>query len=381
MKKKISVIICAAGKSERAGFNKILAPLYGQPVIFTTCEKFYNVADEIIIACPPSDREIIAAILSPFGAICTDGGSTRFESVYKALDFVTGDIVLIHDGARPFIDRATIENCIDGVIKNGSAICAIPSTDTVVYCDDGIIADVPDRNTIFRAQTPQGFVTKDIKAAYKKAKGDGFEYTDDGSVYRKYVGSPHICAGNNANIKLTYKTDFPDRPSASLPADGDLAVGYGTDVHAFGEGDGVTLCGVKIPCEKKLIAHSDGDVAVHAVMDALLSAAGLKDIGHYFPDNDQKFKSANSMLLLKEVVKLIDKRGYTACNLSLTICAEIPKLAPFIDLMKTNLAKALGVAADNVGISAGTCEGLGFVGQKLGIQTTAMVLLKRKENG
>lgn len=375
---KISVIICAAGKGERAGFNKILAPLYGQPVIYLTCEKFYKTADEIIIACSPSDRENIAAICAPFGAICVEGGSTRFESVYNALDKVTGDIVLIHDGARPYIDRETIENCIDCVLKNGSAICALPATDTVIYCDRDTVKSIPERRSVFHAQTPQGFKTEEIKAAYKKAYNDGFNYTDDGSVYLRYVRPPYVCPGSIANIKLTYKTDFPDRPYTNVPAGGNLAVGCGTDVHAFGAGDGVTLCGVKIPCSRRLIAHSDGDVAIHAVMDALLSAAGLKDIGHYFPDTDQNFSGADSMLLLKEVVKLIGERGYAAQNLSLGICAETPKLAPYIDRMKKNLADALNIDADKIGISAGTCEGLGFVGQKLGIQTTAIVMITRK---
>lgn len=375
---KVSVIICAAGKGERAGFNKMLAPLYGQPVIYATCEKFYNIADEIIIACSKNDSENISAICSPFNAVTVEGGETRFESVYKSLEFVTGDIVLIHDGARPFIDGQTIKDCIDGVKKYGSAICALPSTDTVIYCDRDTVKDIPDRGGVFRAQTPQGFITEEIKAAYKKAASDGCNYTDDSSVYNRYIRPPHICHGSIANIKLTYKSDFPDRPYKDLSCNGAIAVGYGTDVHAFGEGNGIVLCGVKIPYTRRLIAHSDGDVAVHAVMDALLSGAGLKDIGHYFPDTDPKYKGADSMRLLKEVISLINGRGYAPVNLSLSICAEEPKLAPHIDEMKKNLAAALNIGADKIGISAGTREGLGFVGQKLGILAEAVTLLKRK---
>lgn len=378
---KVSVIICAAGKGERAGFNKMLAPLYGQPVIYTTCEKFYNIADEIIIACSKSDLENISAICSPFGAVTVEGGDTRFGSVYKSLEKVTGDIVLIHDGARPFIDGETIENCINCVKEHGSAICVTPSTDTVAYCDGDTIAAVPDRSGVFRVQTPQGFRTKEIKAAYKKAAKDGNDYTDDSSVYRRYIRSPYICQGSIDNIKLTYKKDFPDRPRLFPVYDGAFVVGFGTDVHAFGEGDGITLCGVRIPCTKRLIAHSDGDVAIHAVMDALLTGAGLKDIGHYFPDSDQRYKGADSMRLLKEVVSLVGERGYTPANLSLTICAETPKLAPYIDSMKQNLAKALNIGVDDIGVSAGTNEGLGFVGRKLGIYANAITLLMRKENG
>ncbi len=378
---KVSVIICAAGKGERAGFNKMLAPLYGQPTIFTTCEKFYNIADEIIIACSKNDLENITAICSPFGAVTVEGGSTRFESVYKSLDKVTGDIVLIHDGARPFIDGDTIKGCIDCVKEHGSAICVMPSTDTVVYCDNDTVTDIPDRSGVYRAQTPQGFKTAEIKTAYKKAASDGNNYTDDSSVYRKYIRPPYICKGSIANIKLTYKSDFPDRPYTAPLYGGKMVVGYGTDVHAFGEGGGITLCGVKIPCSKRLIAHSDGDVAVHAVMDALLSGAGLNDIGHYFPDTDQRYSGADSMRLLKEVVSLIGERGYSPANLSLTICAETPKLAPYIEAMKQNLAEALNIGVDDIGISAGTNEGLGFVGQKLGIYANAITLLMRKENG
>ena len=383
---KVSAIICAGGKGERAelGKNKVLAPLNGQPVIYQTCEKFYGLADEIIIACRKEDLKEITAICSPFNPKTVVGGITRFESVFNALKVATGEIVLIHDGARPFVDGQTITRCIEGVKANGSAICAVTVTDTVAVADGESITQVPDRNKLYRLQTPQGFLLKDIKTAYEKAKKEGGNFTDDSSVYLKYIGTPHLCKGAESNIKLTYKTDFSGEYALTNAFtgknSGSCRAGFGSDIHAFGDGGNcVTLCGVKIPSARGLIAHSDGDVPVHALMDALLSACGLNDIGHYFPDNDDNYLNADSMKLLKRVISLIGERGFKVANASIAILAERPKLAPFIEQMKENIAEACGITADLIGVSAGTCEGLGFVGKSLGIQATAVAVVTRTE--
>lgn len=381
---KVSAIICAGGKGERAGLgrNKVLASLNGQPVIYQTCEKFYGLADEIIISCREQDLKEISTICSPFNPKTVVGGITRFESVLNALAVATGDIVLIHDGARPFIDRQTIARCIEDVTANGSAICAVPVTDTVAQTDGERIVNVPDRSTLYRLQTPQAFLLKDIKTAYGRAVKEGGDFTDDSSVYLKYIGTPHLCEGAESNVKLTYKSDFDREYAVTNAFSGNCRVGFGSDIHAFGEncdehGNCVTLCGVKIPSARGLIAHSDGDVPVHALMDALLSACGLNDIGHYFPDNDDKFLNADSMELLKRVVALVGERGFKVANVSIAILAEKPKLAPHIENMKSNIAEACRITADCVGVSAGTCEGLGFVGKGLGIQSTAVALVER----
>ncbi|MDE6691329.1 MAG: 2-C-methyl-D-erythritol 2,4-cyclodiphosphate synthase, partial [Clostridia bacterium] len=297
---KISVIICAAGRGERAGFdkNKLLAPLYGAPALYHTLSAVSKIKPfELIIASSPRDMAEITAICAPFGGKVTEGGATRTESVYKALKEVTGDIVLIHDGARPFTLPEQFLSCVECVKEHGSGVVAMPATDTVYIENDGWAAHIPQRSEVFAVQTPQGFFSKDIKTAYEKAMQSGEIFTDDGSVYSRYIKPARICpVGSAANKKLTFKEDF-DNISAVIPATvgvnvekADVFCGFGVDVHAFGKPQNfVMLCGVKVPCDEGLVAHSDGDVALHAVSDAILSAAGLRDIGHYFPDTDQQY--------------------------------------------------------------------------------------------
>lgn len=379
---KVSAIVCAAGKGERAGFsgNKLLAPLYDAPALYYTLEKFdLPEVHEVIVAVAACDLEEISALCKPFGYRVTVGGKTRSESVKRALGEVTGDIVLIHDGARPFLSRKLILDCIESVERYGSGVCALPFTDTAIVAKDGKIVRRTDRDELFAVQTPQGFYTEEIRRAYELA-GDG-NYTDDSAVYGEFIAPAHLVAGEPENRKLTFRIDFEREPlpRVSLPAQGDLRVGTGVDVHAFGEGTFVTLAGVKIACDGGLVAHSDGDVVYHAVMDALLSAAGLKDIGHYFPDTDDAYLGADSGILLQKTVSLVRAEGFTPVNLSVSVQAERPRLAPHIDGMRRNLSERTGVPAENVAVAAGTCEKLGFVGKGAGIAATCTVLLRRAE--
>ena len=372
---KVSAIICAAGKGERAGFgkNKLLAPLYGAPAILHTLLKFaIPQIDEIIVAASACDYEEISSLSELLGMKVVIGGATRTESVKNALKEVTGDIVLIHDGARPFVSEKLILNCIESVKKYGSGICAVKATDTIVFAD-GDILQRPDRDKLYHIQTPQGFFTEDIKRAYSLA-GDKV-YTDDSAVYGEFIKTPHIVEGEAENIKLTYRNDFM-RGMPPVSTVYGSAIGFGVDVHAFGEGNEVTLCGVKIPCDRGLIAHSDGDVVIHAVMDALLSGAGLDDIGHYFPDTDPNYKNADSGILLKRVVALLTEKGLKPESISVSIQAEKPRLAKYIEAMKENLSKLTGVKAERTAIAAGTCEGLGFVGKGLGITAYCIAIIR-----
>ena len=377
MKTKISVIICAAGKGERAGFgkNKLLAPLYGEPALRHTLKKFdMQEIDEVLVTSSESDFEEISALTAPFGYKTVLGGNTRTERVKNALKQVTGDIVLIHDGARPFLSRELILNCIRSVKTYGSGVCALPATDTAVYANLGVVSARTDRNSLYLLQTPQGFKTEDIKSAYSLA-GDK-TYTDDSAVYGEYIGAPRIIEGEKSNIKLTFKDDFK-RGYPPLPSAYGQRIGFGVDTHCFGDGNFVTLAGVKIECDRKLIAHSDGDVIIHAVMDALLSASGLKDIGHYFPDTDARFKDADSGKLLTQVISTVKNEGFTPVNLSVSVQAEKPKLAPHVNSMVQNLSALTGIPVNNIAISAGTNEGLGFIGEGLGITAYALVLLNK----
>ena len=373
MKTSVCAIICAAGKGVRAGFekNKLLLPLEGKRVLEKTLSAFdFPAIDEIIVTSSERDFAEITSLCSAFPtAKVVLGGETRTDSVYNALKIASGDIVLIHDGARPFVTRAIIEGCIESVKASGSGICSIECRDTVAVVKEGKIVNVPPRKELRQIQTPQGFFREDILSAYEKAlKEESPSYTDDSSVFARYFGAPTLCEGGRENVKLTYAEDMK-APFARC--------GFGVDTHAFGKPqDYIVLAGVKIPSASGLIAHSDGDVLVHAVMDALLSAAGLKDIGHYFPDTDEKWKNADSMQMLRQVLSLIEAEGYGVKNISVAIQAEKPRLAKYIDQMKNELAKALKLDPTAVGISAGTNEGLGYVGEGKGITVNAYVLLK-----
>ena len=376
MKEKVSVIICAAGKGERAGFdkNKLLAPLYGAPALWHTLKKFdIPEIDEVIVAASAVDFEEISALCKPLNYKVVTGGATRTESVKRALAEVTGEIVLIHDGARPFVSKELILSCIDGVKKFSSAVPAIRLTDTAVCGQLGYITDRLDRDATFRVQTPQGFLTEDIQRAHELAENK--VYTDDSAVYSDFIAPARLIDGEESNIKLTFKSDFNRELPFTAAACG--LTGFGVDVHTFGKKQNfVKLCGVEVPCDTGLIAHSDGDVALHAVMDALLSAAGLKDIGHYFPDNDAAFKNADSAKLLKKVIGLIGEKGLKVNNLAVAVQAEKPRLSPYIDNMVARLASLTGADAEKISITAGTCEGLGFVGEGLGIGVYAVATLK-----
>ena len=380
----ITAIIVAAGKGERAGFagNKVLEELNGLPVLSYSLSAFSEL-DEMIVVCREEDEAQIRKLLSPFPHAKTClGGETRFESVYSGLKAATGDVVLIHDAARPFVTKKIIEDCLTSIRTHGSGVCALPATDTVVLAENGNIASVPPRANVYSVQTPQGFHREKLLAAYKKALEAGeTNFTDDSSLYLRYVESPALFSGSRENTKLTYREDF-------MAAE---RVGFGVDTHAFAYQEEyekgiarlslsyLTFCGVKVPSNRPLIAHSDGDVPVHALMDAMLSAAGLRDIGYYFPDTDEKYKGACSMDLLKEVLALVNNAGFAIKNISISILAETPRLSPFIDGMKKSLSAALDLEENAIGIAAGTNEKLGYIGEGKGITAYATVLLCKKE--
>ncbi len=371
MKTSVCAIICAAGKGTRAGFekNKVLLPFEGATILQKTVSAFdFDGIDEIVVTSSENDFAEISSLCAPFARTkVVLGGDDRSHSVYNALQAATADIVLIHDGARPFVTREIIEGCIQSVRAQGSGICAVECRDTVAVIEKGKIVSVPARESLRQIQTPQGFFRENVTYAYQKAFEGNKTYTDDSSVFAEFCGKPALCAGSPENVKLTYAADFKK----------ELRCGFGIDTHAFGkEQDYIVLAGVKIPSASGLIAHSDGDVLVHAVMDALLSAAGLKDIGHYFPDTDEKWKNANSMNMLEQVVLLLKGQGYRVHNLSVAIQAEKPRLAKYIDEMKNALAGALKIDPSFVGVAAGTNEGLGYVGEGKGITVNAYALIK-----
>lgn len=370
----VTVVVCAAGAGRRAGFekNKLLVPYQGECALSRLLGKLQMPEiRHIVLAVSAKDEDEIVRLCKPYDNVTVvRGGETRTQSVYNALQAVSTDIVLIHDGARPFVSKDCILGCVDSVKRFGSGICALPCTDTLALADGERICDFPNRAQTYRLQTPQGFYTKEILSAYARAfEKDDASFTDDSSLYAKYVSAPRLCAGDVENVKLTFAKDFLSP----------MRVGFGVDTHAFGKQQNhIVLGGVKIPSESGLVAHSDGDVLLHAVMDSLLSALGLKDIGHYFPDTDERFENADSALLTEQVVQMVHEQGYAVHNLSVAIQAEKPRLARFIDDMRKRVGKLLHVDENAVGITAGTNEGLGYVGEGKGITVYAYVALKEK---
>lgn len=368
----VCAIVCAAGRGNRAGFdkNKLLVPFDGSTALEKTLSVFdCSLIDEIVVTASELDFAEITQIAKSYARTrVVLGGQTRLHSVHGALKTVRSEIVLIHDGARPFVTRELVQSCIESVKQHGSGVCALPCTDTVAKVQGNRIAEVPDRKELFQLQTPQGFWTKEIASAYEKAINSGCtDFTDDSSVYRAFCGSPHTCLGARGNYKLTYAEDF------AYPA----RVGFGVDTHAFGKAqDHIVLGGVKIPSESGLVAHSDGDVLIHALMDAMLSAAGLKDIGHYFPDTEEKWKGASSVKMLELVHGMLKEQNLRVQNVSIAVQAERPRLAKYMDEMKATLACVLELKTDKIGITAGTNEGLGYVGEGKGITVYATVLLQ-----
>ncbi len=369
---KVSVILACAGKGERAGLNKnkLLASFNGQTILEKTFNAFIGskLVDEIIVCVSKTDLEEVKGILGDNAIICL-GGDTRTQSVKNALNLVSGDIVLIHDGARPFIDKDTIYKCIECAKENGSAITVVPSRDTICNVNNGEIIDYLGKSELYSVQTPQGFKTSLIKKAYEMANDKTFN--DDGEVYKSYIGKTYAIIGTPENVKITYKEDVKLITTPPLA----VRVGVGFDCHKLVLGRELILGGVKIPHDKGLLGHSDADVLTHAIMDAILSGVSERDIGYHFPDTDDKYKGADSIELLKKVLEIANSKGYKVMQVSASIMAEKPKLKPFIPEITKNLASILGVNETEVGIGATTLEGLGFVGREEGICVHASVTL------
>lgn len=360
---KVTLILACAGKGSRVGYdkNKLLVKINGKTCLERTLKVFTDskLIDRYVLTSSPEDFEEISALVGGFATVVL-GGSTRTESIRNALREIEDGIVLIHDGARPFVDRRIIADCIESVKNFGSAVTAYPSRDTVIRAEDGIILDYLGKNDLYTVQTPQAFFASDIKKAYELA-GERI-FNDDGEVYMQYIKPPHVVNGSSDNVKITFRDDMSLLDSAR-----DCRFGVGFDSHRLVDGRKLILGGVQIPHDKGLLGHSDADVLTHAIMDAILSALAMRDIGYHFSDKDPKYKDADSMKLLEQVLLMTEKSGYKVKSVSATIMAEKPKLLNHIPTITENLAKALSLTPDCVGLAATTLEGLGFVGREEGI--------------
>ena len=302
----------------------------------------------------------------------THGGNTRTESVRRGLEAIgESEFVAIHDGARPFVSPALINATIESAKKYGSGIAAVRSTDTVKEAENGTFIKSLSREKLWNVQTPQTFSLAQIKKAYNDINGD---YTDDSEVYSLAGFSPKIVEGEYGNVKITTESDlYGFMPSTAR-------IGTGFDVHELVMGRPLVLGGITVPHNKGLSGHSDADALAHAIMDALLSAAGLQDIGVLFPDTDKSTEGISSMLLLERVNEKIRAAGYEVGNISSVIMAQKPKLATHIQSMRQNLANELKIELSKINISATTTEHLGIIGEEKGIAASAVCILTRSKH-
>lgn len=383
---KICTVMLAGGSGTRmnASVNKTLLPLCGKSVIRRSVEAFAGLTDEMTVVCHPDAeedliREVSAAALS-FPVRFVTGGDTRQQSVLnglRAFDFGENDVVLVHDAARCLVSPEVIGNVIRSVRECGSGVPGVPVSSTYKLCDErGFVELTPDRSRLFEVQTPQGFFARDLLAASLRASEEGWLGTDDAMLMEHYGHAVRIVPGSKANLKLTTPEDLLTAGLFLKGGRPSVRVGMGYDVHRLVEGRRLVLCGVEIPWSLGLLGHSDADVALHALMDAMLGACGLGDIGRHFPDTDDRFKGISSLLLLKETDRLMKEAGFSLVNADITIVAQKPKLLPYIPQMVRTVAEALGKEDAAVNIKATTTEKLGFEGREEGISAYAVCMVE-----
>ncbi len=309
------------------------------------------------------------------------GGATRQASVHAGLEAVAArkpDIVLIHDAARPFVSAGLISRAIAATMRTGAAIPTLPVTDTVKTVDaEGLVDKTLDRNALRLVQTPQGFAFPPLLAAHRRAIAEGRDnFTDDAALVEWAGLKVGVFAGEPGNIKITSEDDFAHAEMIDFAALGDVRTGTGIDVHAFGPGDHVTIGGIDIAHTQALTGHSDADVALHALVDAILGALAEGDIGVHFSPTDPQWRGAASDRFLAFAVERVKARGGRIAHLDLTIVCEAPKIGPHRDSMRAKIAQLAGIDVARVAVKATTSEKLGFTGRGEGIAAYATATVR-----
>lgn len=377
-------IILAGGSGSRMGAdrNKVLLELQGKPVIVRSIEAFVGLVDGVILVSREEDIPVMQSAVHHAGLSVkiVSGGKTRQDSVWNGLCALPADCthVLIHDGARCLVDAHTICSCMQSVVQHGTGVAAIPSVDTMKQVDAAdIVTATPERSQLRAVQTPQGFTVDLIRRAHLEAQKEDYLGTDDASLVERLGIPVHLTPGSRRNIKLTTPEDLLMADAflgRSFPA---LRIGQGYDVHRLVKDRPLILCGVEIPHTLGLLGHSDADVAVHALMDAMLGAMALGDIGKHFPDSDERYRGISSMKLLEHVVALLAEHNARVTNCDVTIVAQKPKLLPHILRMQANIASALSLPLDRVNVKATTTERLAFEGREEGISAQAVCMVEQ----
>ena len=388
LQKTISAVLVAAGSSTRMGFDKLSFDLGGETVLHRSIRAFDQ--------CPQIGEIVLVAgknraFVEQQAVGCTKpvqivaGGATRAESAKNGVLAAHGELVAVHDAARPFVSPAVIAAVLEAAARCGAAAPAVPVKDTIKQAVPGdgktvpeacLVHSTPDRSTLYAVQTPQCFDRAQYLAALQELDAEKARMvTDDCNLFELTGRSVQLTQGDYANLKITTREDLP-RPVQKEETR--MRIGHGYDVHRLVEGRKLILGGVEIPFEKGLLGHSDADVLAHAVMDAVLGAAALGDIGQHFPDNDPSYAGADSLELARHVARILSEHGYRVENIDATILCQRPKLAPHIPAMRANLAAAFGLPVDAVSVKATTEEHLGFTGEGLGIAAHAVALIETR---
>src|SRR6266436_1593106 len=383
---RTAAILVAAGRGLRAGTGgpKQYRTIGGQTVIYRAMEVFCRHPDVFLVqpVVNPDDAAIFNAATSGLRhQPPTNGGATRQASVHAGLEALAAekpDIVLIHDAARPFVSPALISRAIHAASATGAAIPAIPVSDTIKLVDGGgNVEATPERARLRIAQTPQVFRFDVILDAHRRAAREGrSDFTDDAALAEWAGLTIATFEGDVANMKLTTPEDFVREEARLAAALGDIRTGTGYDVHALGDGDHLMICGVRVPHTRGFLAHSDGDVGLHALVDAILGALADGDIGSHFPPSDMKWKGASSDRFLKYAVERVTARGGRIANLDVTLICERPKIGPLRDTMRARISEISGVNVSRVAVKAPTSERLGFTGREEGIAATASATIR-----
>jgi 2-C-methyl-D-erythritol 4-phosphate cytidylyltransferase/2-C-methyl-D-erythritol 2,4-cyclodiphosphate synthase len=381
-----AAIIVAAGRGSRAGggLPKQYRPIAGQPVLRASLEAFvrHREVDAVLPVIHGDDEALFASLAADLPVLPpVHGGATRQTSVRVGLERLAADkpgLVLIHDAARPFASAALIARAIAAGRRDGAAIPSLRINDTVKEVDaQGRVVATRDRDLLRTVQTPQAFRFDVLLAAHRNAAQAGREDFSDDAALMEWAGHPvAIFEGETGNMKITSEDDLARAEAMRMAALGDVRIGSGVDVHAFAPGDHVTLGGVRIPHSHALSGHSDADVILHAIVDAILGALADGDIGVHFPPSDPQWRGASSDRFLAFAMERLRSRGGIVAHIDVNVLCEAPRIGPHRDAIRVAIAALAGIDASRVGIKATTSEKMGFIGRSEGMVAYATVTVR-----
>lgn len=374
-----AVLVCGGSGTRMGGSgNKTLLPVAGVPACIRAYRTLTSVLDGAVVVVRAGEEALFQIAFAAYGEApyqIVAGGADRQASVYAGLCALPESCaeVLVHDGARPLVSEHTVRAVLSSVRQFGTGVAAMPVRDTIKRADaKGRVLETLNRAELYAMQTPQGFRKETLLKAHRKIKA---RMTDDAALVEALGEEVRLVMSEPSNIKLTSGEDVV--MARALAGGGALRIGQGMDVHRLVQGRKLVLCGVEIPYERGLLGHSDADAALHALTDALLGAAALGDIGRHFPDTDARYSGISSLILLQKTRKILAAHGFSPVNCDVTVIAQAPKLAPYIEQMRQNIADALRMDINAVSVKATTTERMGYEGRGEGISALAVAMIRQ----